>query len=230
MQVVCSNCNNSNPSNNKFCGTCGASLETAKMVREDIRPIQRARPRKSKKGLLVVVLGVGFLGCVACFIIALVNQSTPTYKATATARVIAQTTTEVIAQMTEDARPTDTPQPTTTPTMTIEELKATAKQITYDELARNTEKHIGEFLYFRGKVVQVIEGSGQEMGLRVEVTEGEYGFWDDLVWVNFKGSRLLEDDIIQFWGTVEGRYSYKTVLGSTVTIPEITALVLSLEK
>ena len=78
--------------------------------------------------------------------------------------------------------------------------------------------------------MQVIEGPGREMGLRVEVTEGEYGFWDDLVWVNYEGERLLQDDIVTFIGEVKGRYSYTTVLGATVTVPEITALVLSLER
>jgi hypothetical protein len=42
--------------------------------------------------------------------------------------------------------------------------------------------------------------------------------------------RLLEDDIIHFWGKVEGRYSYITVLGAEVTVPEITAIVLALEE
>ena len=114
--------------------------------------------------------------------------------------------------------------------MNVEEQISTAKKIPYDELARNTENHIGEIVTYRGKIAQVIEQFGGKMGLRVEVTEGAYGIWDDLVWVNYTGSRLLAGDIIQFWGRVEGRYSYTTVLGANVTIPEITALKLSLKK
>ena len=113
---------------------------------------------------------------------------------------------------------------TPTTTMNVEEQISTAKQIPYDELARNTENHIGEIVTYRGKIAQVIEQFGGKMGLRVEVTEGAYGIWDDLVWVNYTGPRLLQGDIIQFWGRVEGRYSYTTVLGANVTIPEITAL------
>ena len=113
---------------------------------------------------------------------------------------------------------------TPTTTMNVEEQISTAKKIPYDELARNTENHIGEIVTYRGKVAQVIEQFGSKMGLRVEVTEGDYGIWDDLVWVNYTGPRLLQGDIIQFWGRVEGRYSYTTVLGANVTIPEITAL------
>lgn len=200
MQVVCPKCKIANSRTSKFCRNCGASLEFAQMVQEVPKLTERARPSKPRGWLLAIILGVVFLGCVACVIFGLTILSTPTYETT------------------------------TTPTMTTEELKAAAEQIPYDELARNTGNHIGEFVYYRGKVVQVVEGFGQQMGLRVEVTEGEYGFWDDLVWVNYKGPRLLEDDIINFWGKVEGRYSYETVLGATVTIPEITAVVLSLEK
>jgi hypothetical protein len=119
--------------------------------------------------------------------------------------------------------------PTTTsvePAINVEEFKAKARQIPYDELARYTENYVGEPVTYRGKVVQIIEGSGQNMDLRVEVTEGEYGLWDDLVWLNYEGPRLLEDDIIQFWGIVDGRTSYTTVLGANVTVPEITAFAL----
>ena len=55
----------------------------------------------------------------------------------------------------------------------------------------------------------------------------QYG-WDDTVWVNYSGSRVLEDDIIQVWGTVDGRRTYETVLGASVTIPELTSLVLEI--
>jgi hypothetical protein len=97
----------------------------------------------------------------------------------------------VTAAPTRTPRPTNTPRPTATPTMTVEELKAAARQIPYDELARNTENHVGELVYYKGEVIQVVEGFGQQMDLRVYVTEGEYGLWDDLVWVHYKGLSSL---------------------------------------
>ncbi|WP_027718424.1 hypothetical protein [Desulfovirgula thermocuniculi] len=33
----------------------------------------------------------------------------------------------------------------------------------------------------------------------------------------------LENDIIQLWGTVKGRTTYKAIFGQEVTLPEITA-------
>ena len=74
----------------------------------------------------------------------------------------------------------------------------------------------------RGKVVQVVEQRGDDV-LRVYVTEGEY-IWDNQVLITYDDDweRLLEDDIIEFWGIVAGRQSYETVLGATITAPKIS--------
>jgi hypothetical protein len=99
--------------------------------------------------------------------------------------------------------------------------------ITYDELARNTESWVGRNVRLQGKVVQVME-SGGSMDLRVNVTKGSYGLWSDTVYLRFTGPRLLEGDLIEFTARVNGRVTYKTVLGASVTIPDLTALSLSL--
>ena len=113
------------------------------------------------------------------------------------------------------------------PTLTSEQYKALAKTISYDSLARNTEAYIGKAVYYyKGQVIQVVEGRGLRAKLRVNVTPDGYGGFTDTVLVNYEGPRLLEGDIVRFWGTVEGRYKYKAVLGQTITIPEITAVIL----
>jgi hypothetical protein len=38
---------------------------------------------------------------------------------------------------------------------------------------------------------------------------------------------VLNEDIIDFFGVVDGRITYETVLGASVTIPEITAIYLT---
>jgi hypothetical protein len=114
--------------------------------------------------------------------------------------------------------------------MTIDELKATAKILTYDELARNTEQHEGELLYYRGKVVQVMEGTGDKQQLRVYVTLDEHGWWDDAVFVRYEGPRLLEDDIVHLWGEVQGRITYEAIMGNKITIPEFKAVILTREE
>jgi hypothetical protein len=122
-------------------------------------------------------------------------------------------------------------QPTSNaPTLTSDQIKFNARSdITYDDLSRDTENYIGEIIFYKGQVVQVMERSGLKVYLRVNVTEGEYGFWDDTIFVNYEGPRVLEDDIVNIWGKVEGRYTYTAVLGNKITIPEISALILEID-
>jgi len=123
--------------------------------------------------------------------------------------------------------PTITTYITPTPTLTVNQVKTSAMNtLSYSALARNTESYVRAIVHYKGKVIQVIE-SGSRIVLRVNVTQSEYG-WDDTVWVNYSGPRVLEDDIIEVWGRVEGRRTYETVLGANVTIPELTALILEI--
>ncbi len=107
--------------------------------------------------------------------------------------------------------------------MSPELVKRQAQSIAYDSLARDTESYVGNIVHYRGKVVQVQE-SGSRAVLRVNVTNDD-GWWEDTVWVNYSGPRLLEDDIISLWGRVRGRRTYTAVLGNSITIPELDALI-----
>lgn len=169
-----------------------------------------------------VIIGVVVIGCVGLFVVGIIGSSSPTFQATSTARA-------AMAAATEAAKPTLTPEPSDTPTPTNEQLKALAKNVPYDSLARNTEKYVGELVYYKGQVVQVMEMGGLKVVLRVNVTEQPFGLWDDTIWVNYEGPRVLEDDIVHIWGEVVGRRTYTAVLGNEITIPEITAVILELE-
>ena len=62
--------------------------------------------------------------------------------------------------------------------------------------------------------------------LRVDVTKnGRY--YDDTVYVTYYADaddpRILEDDIITMYGTLEGEKTYETVMGASVTIPKFDA-------
>ena len=115
----------------------------------------------------------------------------------------------------------------------LDAQKAAAVTIAYDDLFRHNEDHIGKSVRYVGKVVQVQEKeclifcdeSDQGYILRIAVTQGSYGLWDDPIWVEYAGSeRFLEDDIVTVWGTVTGLQKYTAVLGNQITIPQITAL------
>jgi len=126
--------------------------------------------------------------------------------------------------------------PTLTPTpvlSSLDDAKAQAVTIPYEELFRYNERYVGATVRYVGEVLQVQEkeclifcdeGDAGYI-LRVAVTKGSYGFWDDPIWVDYQGTqRFLEDDIITVWGVVEGLQKYTAVLGNQVTIPSIKAL------
>jgi hypothetical protein len=118
--------------------------------------------------------------------------------------------------------------PTVTPTPRVEQLpfdqaRSLAASITYDDLFRNNERHVGKLVGFAGEIVQVLDGGGGKYQLRVNVTNTGF-IWVDTVFLRYTGPRLLEDDVIEFVGNVTGLLTYETVLGAKVTIPDIEAV------
>lgn len=110
----------------------------------------------------------------------------------------------------------------TVPAMSLPELRAAAVTVGYDDLARSTEQHTGKYLHLAGKVVQVIE-DGDAAGLRVLVD----GDANQGVYVQYPGyakARVLADDVVTMIARVDGRVTYKTVLGNEVTVPALTAM------
>lgn len=91
--------------------------------------------------------------------------------------------------------------------------------ITYSQLARNPEKYEGKKIKFSGKVVQLIEGDGDEIQIRLAV-DGDYdtilycGYNKDIV-----SSRVLEDDYITIYGSSIGTITYESTMGGQITIP-----------
>jgi len=107
----------------------------------------------------------------------------------------------------------------------ITTLKNEAQSIPYKDLARNPDNYKGKKVKYTGKVIQVQE-EGKNVGLRVNVTKGAYGYDDTMFVMYDKGivnGRVLEDDIISFWGTSAGLLTYKTVMGAEMTIPQAMA-------
>lgn len=107
-----------------------------------------------------------------------------------------------------------------------EEFKASCQNIAYEELARNGDNYIDTPITFRGEIIQVSE-EGDYTYYRINVTEDEYGYWDDTILVEYSikegESRFLEDDIVTVYGTCKGLYSYESVIGANVTIPSAVA-------
>lgn len=115
------------------------------------------------------------------------------------------------------------------PSMNKEDLEESCKEISYKDLARDPDNYKGELVKFSGEVVQVIESSFGANEYRVAVTKDEYGYYDydDIVYLTYSlkdgESRILEDDIITFYGTYTGLTSYTSTIGGKITIPSVDA-------
>lgn len=107
--------------------------------------------------------------------------------------------------------------------------KASAREIPSDELKKDPAGLRGTRIYSRGEVLQYDSRTGLTAMLvyvRV-VNPGRYEFWTDPVLLRLsspaQGTGIDEDDIIDFWGEVEGPYSYSTAIGGSNTVPAIRA-------
>ena len=121
---------------------------------------------------------------------------------------------------------------TLTPAEAKEYFMNHCQSISYEELARYPDKYKGQYVKFRGEVIQVIEGGlfTTKYAFRINVTQqgSYYTYWDDTVYVTYKPkssdeAKILEDDIVTFYGVFDGDYTYTTVLGARVTVPSVDA-------
>lgn len=109
----------------------------------------------------------------------------------------------------------------------VAEYKKNCQTYDYKTIFRYAEDYKGKDVKYTGKVVQVIEGYTMT-SYRVNVTKDKWGYYDDTVYVTFYDSngntpRILENDIITFYGTLGDLYTYETVMGASVTIPSVLA-------
>jgi hypothetical protein len=110
----------------------------------------------------------------------------------------------------------------TSSTQSIDQVKATATTISYEELFRNYQNYIGDTIYFRG---QIIQGYSPYSGMYVyRIATDDYG---DVLYVNSQSPFLVYDEV-DLWGKVKGMKTYTSVLGNSITIPEIDAIQIDL--
>ncbi len=95
-----------------------------------------------------------------------------------------------------------------------------SESVAYEELFRNIDLYEGKSFRFTGKVIQVLDADNDEYQMRISITRDRFS-WSDPVYVYYVGVRILEDDFVQFVGTVNGTITYKSVFGGEITIPEL---------
>ena len=204
----CPNCGAEIPDRANFCAQCGFS------------PRKRGGARTFFKWSAIVCIGLIGLSAI---IVAVVSSRSdtpdlPPRRAVAVA-----------------PKATPPPVPTPTPVPTFEELKSEAAVVPYDDLFRYNERYVGESVYYRGQVNQVIDQGNEIYVIRVFVTAGTLdealGSWmlgkiNDIfmIYERGDGERVLEGDIIEFVGSVTGLHNYETVEGAQRTIPQLLAI------
>ncbi len=119
---------------------------------------------------------------------------------------------------------------TETYTLSDEELRssyvASCESPSFEDVARYPDDWEGRKAKFTGEVIQVMQ-DGNEYTLRVNVTDTGY-YWTDTIMVYYEASdgspRILEDDVMTFYGVMSGMHSYESVLGATITVPLMLAV------
>lgn len=98
-----------------------------------------------------------------------------------------------------------------------------SSSVTYEQLSRNPDVYNNTKVTFRGKVLQDIEETGGQRGMRLAINSD----YDNVVYVFYDsdlvGYRILEDDQITIYGKSAGIYTYTSTMNASISIPRINA-------
>lgn len=102
----------------------------------------------------------------------------------------------------------------------------------FKAISRDPNSYEGKNYKFTGKVVQVMEES-MESYTYVVMRIATKGSYDDVVYVSYlrdnDEARILEDDRVTVYATCLGLYTYETVIGGSVTLPNFLAETVSVQ-
>ena len=199
--------------NGVFCSNCGMPVNDEAITPTEVKPKKAKKPIYKKWWFwLIIVL-------VFIFIVAVNSGDDDSNSENAGAAVSDEAEYEA-----------DTHTTTKKKIITTAESEETYKEsclfYTYNDIARNPDSVKGERAKIVGKVFQVQE-KGSEVILMVNITQGEYGSWNDSIMVYYEipdgESRILEDDVVSMCGKLGGTYTYTTVMGAERTVPLLYA-------
>lgn len=114
-----------------------------------------------------------------------------------------------------------------------------AADVTYQQLARSTTGMEGEFVKFKGEIIQVVDdtdGNYECYVILMNITynpDDFFPYYSDTVIVevmkDFMNERPLVNDIVTVWGMSAGLVSYESVLGDVKTEPSVIAAKVQLD-
>ena len=197
-----------------------------------------AKPRKSwyKRWWIWLLMGIGTIiillnmtcTCAIC-------SSGSSYSTESTEPSTLDATKEVKPTEEFTEKPTERPteKPTEDPKKTEADFKASCSEIDFKTLSRNPEKYKGNNYVFTGEVIQVMDSDSwfsNTTTLRVNITKEEFEYIDDVLWsdpiiatveIPDGADRIIENDVIRFWGTCDGLYTYERVMGQNISVPKV---------
>ena len=108
--------------------------------------------------------------------------------------------------------------------------KNSCSKYSYKDLLRNPFDYQGKKAYFFGKILQKVSSTQYRVGIDCSKYNYISGYHcDNTIYVTYSGdTSLIEDDMVNMWGTMNGNQSYTSVMGASITIPSFNAKYISI--
>lgn len=108
--------------------------------------------------------------------------------------------------------------------------KNSCSNYSYKDLLRNPYDYQNKKAYFFGKILQKVSNTQYRVGVDCSKYNYISGYHcDNTIYVNYYGNTsLIEDDMVNMWGTMDGNQSYTSVMGASITIPKLNAKYISI--
>ena len=107
------------------------------------------------------------------------------------------------------------------------DYKAKCKLLDYRSVERYPDRYKGAYAKVSGQVIQVEEGWFNSAVYRVR--ENEDNVWYVRYTHKESEPRILEDDIVTFYGTCKGITTYTALFGNSITVPQLDAEYMTIE-
>ncbi len=107
--------------------------------------------------------------------------------------------------------------PAPAPAETEAQYKASCKKISYKQLEKNPDKYTGQRVKFTGTIFQIQE-SGDFTSILLDV-----GGYDNISVLYDGTTNAVEDSEITVYGEILGSYTYESVAGYQITVPQMSA-------
>lgn len=126
-----------------------------------------------------------------------------------------------------------TPTATPAPTLSTEKFIDACVEFNYDKAAREPEKYEGQNIKLKGQIIQVVKGFNTDYRIALLDANGNQ-LYDKIVYVKYNlpegEPRLLENDIVNVYGTSKGTQSYLAIFGQSIELPVIEAKLIKREE